>query len=112
MDRYQKQVEQKRGGAWGNTWKIRVSPDRHRRGFSCTLDTCPLYEFAKSTDTWILSPICAPPTRLWPGSSTRTLFASAFSPAEMTAENIGMWGINLPKPCRMPGQSDGKAGRK
>lgn len=47
MEHYKEQVEQKRGGAWGNTWKVRINPDGHQHGIAYILDTCPLYEFAQ-----------------------------------------------------------------
>ena len=47
IEHYKKQADRKRGGAWGNTWKVRVNPDGRRRGIAYVLDTCPLYEFAQ-----------------------------------------------------------------
>jgi len=46
MGAYKKKADSKRGGAWGNTWKIRINPDGHAVGIAYTLDSCPLYEFA------------------------------------------------------------------
>ena len=47
VQRYTKKVGKYRGNKWGDTWKIRVNPNGHTVGFAMTLDSCPLYEFAK-----------------------------------------------------------------
>lgn len=47
VERYKKKVDRKRGKQWGNTWKIRINPDRRKKGIAYVLDSCPLYEFAK-----------------------------------------------------------------
>ena len=47
VQRYTKKVGKFRGNEWGDTWKIRVNPNGHTVGFAMTLDSCPLYEFAK-----------------------------------------------------------------
>ena len=46
-ERWKNQSDRKRGKQWGNTWKLRINPERHETGFAYVLDTCPLYEFAK-----------------------------------------------------------------
>lgn len=59
-ERYKAKADKKRGKEWGNTWKIRVNPHNHKRGFALVLDTCPLYEFAQKHGYMDLLPfMCA-----------------------------------------------------
>lgn len=46
MEQFKKKSDKKRGGQWGNTWRLRVNPERHETGISYVLDSCPLHEFA------------------------------------------------------------------
>ncbi len=58
--KYEKQTNEKRGGEWGNTWKIRANPDERKTGVAYVLDTCPLYEFAVKHDYMDVLPfMCA-----------------------------------------------------
>ena len=44
---YKKKADRHRGGAWGNTWKIRLNPEGHDKGLAFVYDTCPLNDFAR-----------------------------------------------------------------
>ncbi len=46
LKHYEKQTNENRGGAWGNTWRMRANPDGKETGIAYVLDTCPLYEFS------------------------------------------------------------------
>jgi len=47
LENYRKKAEANRGGAWGNTWKIRINPEGHEKGLAFVYDTCPLNDFAR-----------------------------------------------------------------
>jgi len=50
MALYKKKADRKRGGSWGNTWKLTINPQGEAVGIAYSLDTCPLYEFAQKYD--------------------------------------------------------------
>jgi len=50
MALYKKKADRKRGGTWGNTWRLRINPNGEAVGIAYILDTCPLYEFAQKHD--------------------------------------------------------------
>lgn len=41
-------VNANKGGAWNNTWGVRVNPEGHDHGLAMTLVGCPLADFAKA----------------------------------------------------------------
>jgi len=47
LEGYKRKSDDKRGGQWGNTWKMSVNPKGRTEGLAFTLHTCPLYEFAQ-----------------------------------------------------------------
>ena len=47
LENYQKKAKRFRGREWGNTWEIRINPDRHEKGIGFVYDTCPLNDFAR-----------------------------------------------------------------
>ena len=47
LERYKKKADRYRGGAWGNTWEIRINPEGHEKGVAFVYDTCPLNDFAR-----------------------------------------------------------------
>lgn len=47
LERYRKKAEALRGGAWGNTWKLRINPEGREKGIAFAYDTCPLNDFAR-----------------------------------------------------------------
>ncbi len=47
FESYKKKSDMYRGREWGNTWKIRINPDGHKKGIAFVYDTCPLNDFAR-----------------------------------------------------------------
>lgn len=44
---YARKADDHRGRDWGNTWKIRLNPEKREKGIAFVFDTCPLNDFAR-----------------------------------------------------------------
>ncbi len=41
------EADKHRCKGWGNTWEIRLNPEKHDKGISFVFDTCPINDFAR-----------------------------------------------------------------
>ena len=44
---YAKKADKHRYKDWGNTWEIRLNPEKYDKGISFVFDTCPINDFAR-----------------------------------------------------------------
>jgi len=57
MEHYAMRANAQKGKEWGNTWGIKVNPDKRETGIALNLVGCPLADFARKHDMMDILPI-------------------------------------------------------